>query len=66
MASSNYRLPSRLSIDSGPFQSRFGATWLPWCPSIGQYFPDLHLEQLPLGGRSTVFLKRPYFRLGMR
>lgn len=37
----------------------------PWWPSIGQCFPERQREQFPLGGCSTVFLRRPYFRRGM-
>lgn len=55
----------RLSISSGPIHSLFALTSFPLCPGIGQCFPDLHLEQLSLGGISRGFVRRPYFRLGI-
>ena len=55
----------RLAILSGPDHWRCGLMLCPWCPSMGQNLPALQREQFPLGGCSTVFRKRPYFRRGM-
>ena len=59
------RFAFRFEITAGPAHSRFGTTCCPEWPTIGQNFPDRHLEQFSFGGISTAFLKRPYFLLGM-
>ncbi len=56
----------RFSVDSGPAHARCGVTSLPECPGMGQCFPDRHREQFSFEGNSTVFRRRPYFRLGIK
>lgn len=60
-----FPLAFRLGTVEGPAHARFGVTVWPECPSSGQNFPDLHLEQLPFGGTSTALRNRPYFLRGM-
>ncbi len=52
-------------MSSGPVHCLFARTSFPLCPGIGQCLPDLHLEQLSLGGISRGLVRRPYFRLGI-